>query len=210
MPARNPDLHGLAPDTCPVALVLIDVISAFDFPDGDRILSYARPASERIVDLKRRAREAGVPVVYVNDNVGLWQADLGAVVQQALAPDALGRDFVGPIAPEPEDYSVLKPKHSGFFQTALDSLLAHLGAKTLVLAGFTGDVCLLATALDANMRDYRLVIPHDATASMDPDDNAAALAYLRRVADAETPDAAEVDFAALAAPAPDESVQANA
>ena len=93
---------------------------------------------------------------------------------------------------------VLKPKHSAFFQTPLETLLAHLGARTLVLAGFTGDVCLLATAIDANMRDFRLVVPADTAASLDPADNAAALAYLRRVAEAETPPAADVDFAALA------------
>ncbi|HEX8386016.1 MAG TPA: hypothetical protein VF576_07525, partial [Rubricoccaceae bacterium] len=79
MPARNASLHGLAPDTCPVALVLIDVLSGFDFPDGDQLLVHAGPAMDRIAGLKQRAKRAGVPVVYVNDNVGLWQADLSAV-----------------------------------------------------------------------------------------------------------------------------------
>jgi nicotinamidase-related amidase len=207
MPARNADLHGLAPDTCPVALVLVDVVSDFGFPDGDRLLSQARPAAERIAGLRRRAREAGVPVVFCNDNFGRWQDDFGAVVRRALAPGSPARDLAERLRPGPDDYVVLKPKHSAFFQTPLDTLLAHLGTKTLVLAGFTGDVCLLATALDANMRDFRLVVPADATASMDADDNEAALAYLRRVADAETPDAAEVDFEALARADPDEGPQ---
>ncbi|HEX9951220.1 MAG TPA: isochorismatase family cysteine hydrolase [Rubricoccaceae bacterium] len=199
MPARNADLHGLAPDTCPVALLLVDVVSDYDFPDGDRLLEQARPAVERMIGLVRRAREAGVPVVYANDNFGRWQDDFGAVVRRALRPESPARDLTERIRPGPEDYVVLKPKHSAFFQTPLETVLAHLGTRTLVLAGFTGDVCLLATALDANMRDFRLVVPADTVASMEPADNEAALAYLRRVADAETPPAADVDFAALIA-----------
>lgn len=199
MPARNPDLHGLAPDTCPAALLIVDAVSDFDFPDGDLLLRHARPAAEHIASLKERAKTAGVPVVYVNDNAGRWQDDIGAIVQRALRPEAPGRDVAERLQPGPDDYAVLKPKHSAFYQTPLDTLLKHLGTQTLVLTGFTGDVCLLATALDANMRDFRLVVPADATASMDPADTEAALAYLRRVADAETPPAREVDFEALAA-----------
>ncbi|HEX8385625.1 MAG TPA: isochorismatase family cysteine hydrolase, partial [Rubricoccaceae bacterium] len=130
-------------------------------------------------------------------------------VRRALAPESPARDLAERLRPDPDDYAVLKPKHSAFFQTALDTLLAHLGPKTLVLTGFSGDVCLLATALDANMRDYRLVVPADATASMDPAANADALAYLRRVADAETPDAADVDFEALVRGPSDDGPQAD-
>jgi nicotinamidase-related amidase len=199
VPARNADLHGLAPDTCPVALLLVDVVSDFDFPDGDQLLEQARPAIERMVGLVRRARGAGVPVVYANDNFGRWQDDFSAVVRRALRPESPARDLASRIRPGPEDYVVLKPKHSAFFQTPLETVFAHLGTQTLVLAGFTGDVCLLATAIDANMRDFRLVVPSDTVASVNPADNEAALAYLRRVADAETPAAADVDFEELIA-----------
>jgi nicotinamidase-related amidase len=49
---------------------------------------------------------------------------------------------------------VLKPKHSGFFSTTLEVLLAYLGARTLVLTGVAGNICVLFTANDAYMRDY--------------------------------------------------------
>ncbi len=198
-PARHPDFHGFAPDTCPVALVLVDVVNGFDFDDGERLLTHARPAAERIAGLRQRARAAGVPVVYVNDNVGRWRDDFSAVVRHHLRPDAPGRDVAERLRPAPDDYAVLKAKHSAFFQTALDPLLAHLGTRTLVLAGFASDVCVLATALDATMRDLHLVVPSDASAALDPAHHDAALAYLRRVADAQTPLAADVDFKALIA-----------
>ena len=195
MPARHPDLHGLAPDTCPVALVIVDVITDFDFPDGDALLDAARPAVAPIASLAERARATGVPVVYVNDNRGRWHDDFPAVLERALAGP--GRDVAERLRPAPDDYLVLKPKHSAFFQTPFETLLDHLGTRTLVLTGLTADVCLVATALDATMRDFHLVVPSNATAAVEPADTEAALAYLRRVADAETPSAADVDFDAL-------------
>ncbi len=73
MPAKNEDLHGSAPDKSDVALLLIDVINDLDFPEGDQPLPFALPMAHKIAALKRRARQEGVPVVYVNDNFGRWR-----------------------------------------------------------------------------------------------------------------------------------------
>lgn len=75
MPAKNTDLHGNAPDTSPVVLLLIDVINALEFAGGEDLLRHALPMAKRLAVLKRRAAEAGIPVVYVNDNFGRWQSD---------------------------------------------------------------------------------------------------------------------------------------
>jgi nicotinamidase-related amidase len=63
--------------------------------------------------------------------------------------------------------------------TTLETLLAYLKARTLILTGLTGDICVLFTANDANMRDYRLRIPADCVVSLDPADNARMLDYMR-------------------------------
>jgi nicotinamidase-related amidase len=193
MPDLSPDDSGRSP----VALLLIDVINDFEHEDGERLFEHALPASERIAALARAARAADVPVVYVNDNFGHWKDDFDAVVAHGLRSEARGRAVVERLQPEEGDYFVLKPKHSAFFATSLEMLLGHLGAETLVLAGYAGDICVLATAIDAHMRDYGLVVPSGATASVDPEDTAYALAYVRRVLGAETPPAEAVDFAAL-------------
>jgi nicotinamidase-related amidase len=104
--------------------------------------------------------------------------------------------------PDADDYFVLKPKHSAFFATTLDTLLRCLGTRTLVIGGFAADICVLFTANDAYMRDLAPVVPADAVASNDDRDREATLALMRRVLKADTPPAAEVDFAALGAPAP--------
>jgi nicotinamidase-related amidase len=70
MPKKNIDLHGSAPDKHKFALLLIDVINDFDFPEADQLLKYARPMARNLLRLKQRAQKAGVPVIYVNDNFG--------------------------------------------------------------------------------------------------------------------------------------------
>lgn len=199
MPGTSEDLHGSAPDTCPVALLFVDVINPMDFSEADRLLRHAVPAAERLGELKRRAREAGVPVIYANDNFGRWRSDLSAVVERCRKPGCQGRPVVERLRPDPDDYFVLKPKHSGFFSTTLDTLLRYLGTKILVLGGFATDICVLFTANDAYMRDLRLVIPADGVASNEATDRDATLALMGRVLKAATPPAAEIDFKALVA-----------
>jgi nicotinamidase-related amidase len=197
MPSRNQDLHGNAPDTSPVVLLLVDVINAMDFESGEQLVEHALPMARRIADLKRRAKAAGVPAVYVNDNFGRWQSDLRNVLEHCLEDDVPGRPVAELLAPEEEDYFVLKPKHSGFFSTTLDTLLEYLGARTLVLTGVAGNICILFTANDAYMRDFGLVVPSDCVASNTVEENEHALVQMRRVLKADTRPSAEIDFEEL-------------
>jgi len=118
MPAKNEDLHGNAPDKADVALLLIDVINDLDFPEGDQLLRHAQPMARQIAALKERARRAGVPVIYVNDNFGRWRSDFHVQVEHCLRDGVPGRPLAELLRPGKEDYFVLKPKHSGFFSTA--------------------------------------------------------------------------------------------
>ena len=81
MPPRNPDLHGNAPDTSRVALVLVDVINDLEFEGGERLLPHALASAARLADLASRARAAGVPVIYVNDNFGRWRSDFRTLLR---------------------------------------------------------------------------------------------------------------------------------
>jgi nicotinamidase-related amidase len=163
------------------ALLLIDVINDLDFPAGRRLLKYALPAARRIGSLKRRAQTAGIPIIYVNDNFGRWRSDFRRQVAHCLREGCLGRELARLLAPDDEDYFVLKPKHSGFYSTTLDLLLQSLKVNTVVLTGFASDICVLYTANDAYMRDYRIVVASDGVAAEQPSWNANALAQLRRL-----------------------------
>ena len=180
------DVYGNAPDSAATALVIVDMINHLEFEGGDRIEPRAVAAARAVAALRGRAREACIPVVYANDNFGRWRSDFRQVVDECTAPGVRGRRLCRIILPDEDDYFVLKPKHSAFYDTTLNTLLHYLGAKTLILTGIAGEACVLQTASDAYMRDYRLLVPRDCTASIDPADNDAALAWMERNLKADT------------------------
>jgi nicotinamidase-related amidase len=194
---RSADLHGNVPDSCPVALLLVDVINDLEFDSGDALLAHALPMAERVAALARRCRQAGIPVIYVNDNFGRWRSDFRTLLRRCLRTPVRGRPLARLLRPDERDYFVLKPKHSGFYSTTLDLLLQYLGATTVILTGLTGDICVLLTAHDAYMRDLRLVVPADCVASLDPTENAHALRYMARVLKADTRESSELDPSVL-------------
>jgi nicotinamidase-related amidase len=185
MPQKNINLHGSAPDKHKFALLLVDVINDFDFPEADQLLKYARPMAGILLRLKRRAQKAGVPVIYVNDNFGRWKSDFRRTVDYC-ARHGRGRDIVKLLRPEENDYFVLKPKHSGFFSTTLETLLRYLETKTLILTGIAGNFCVLFTANDAYMRDFNLFVPSDCTASNTKKENDSALGLMKKFLKADT------------------------
>ncbi|HYJ80233.1 MAG TPA: isochorismatase family cysteine hydrolase [Longimicrobiaceae bacterium] len=201
MPRKNHDLHGNAPDSSPVAVVLVDVINDLEFPGGEALLPHALAAADKIASLRRSAKRLGVPVVYANDNFGRWRSDFREVVEHVRGDGVRGAPLAELLAPGREDYFVLKPKHSAFYATTLDTLLEYLGATRLVLAGFTTDICVQFTAHDAYMRDFELHVPADCVAAETAEQSEEALAYMRRVLDASVEPSTALDLAALRRPA---------
>jgi nicotinamidase-related amidase len=108
------DLHGNAPDKCPVALLLVDVINDLEFPDNRDLVKKSKAMAQRIFALKQRALRACIPIVYVNDNFGKWRSDFNNQVEHCLQDGVCGTELSRILKPDPEDYFVLKPKHSGF------------------------------------------------------------------------------------------------
>jgi nicotinamidase-related amidase len=191
MPEKNVDLHGSAPDKHKFALLLIDVINDFDFPEGDQLLKHARPMARILLRLKWRAQKAGVPVIYINDNFGRWKSDFRRTVDYC-AQHGRGGDIVELLRPEEDDYFVLKPKHSGFFSTTLETLLRYLESQTLILTGIAGNFCVLFTANDAYMRDFDLFVPSDCTVSNTKKENDSALGLMRKFLKADTRSSSEI------------------
>jgi nicotinamidase-related amidase len=180
MPARNRDLHGNAPDKCEIALLLIDVINPLEFPEAHQLLRFVPPMARKINRLKQRAQKGGVPVIYINDNFGRWRSDFRHQVEYCLKKNSPGAEMVKLLRPDPSDYFVLKPKHSGFFATTLETLLRYLGVRRLILTGIAGNFCVLFTANDAYMRDYEIIVPPDCVISNTSQDNRQALQLMRR------------------------------
>src|SRR2546430_5765703 len=168
------------------ALILIDFINRLSFPQGKVLLPHAVDAARRTATLKRRARASRIPVIYANDNFGNWRSQFSELVAGCLDSRCNGRKLVALLSPEAEDYVLLKPRHSAFFDTPLDFLLNELGVDTLVLTGLTTELCVTFTAHDAHIRKYRQWIPADCVASAVPREKAAALRHLKHVLGAST------------------------
>ena len=173
-----------APVAVPVsgtALLLIDVINDLAFDDSAALVAQAQAMATPLAHLKRRAAAAGVPTIYINDNFGQWRSDFRRTVAHCTARSSPGHRVSRRLRPTASDYFVLKPKHSGFFDTTLDTLLETLRIRRLILAGMAGNICVLFTANDAYMRDYKIFAPADCIVSNTAADNDHALRQIKTV-----------------------------
>lgn len=153
------------------ALLILDMLNTFDFPEAKLLLPRAEKAAGKILKLKQRCHHKNIPVIYLNDNFGRWRSNWHEIYEKCVHKKALGRKIAERLKPDDEDYFVLKPKHSGFYGTTLDVLLKSLHVKKLIITGIAGNICVLFTAHDAHMREYQVAVPKDCIASnTDKDD----------------------------------------
>ncbi|MGW2841078.1 isochorismatase family cysteine hydrolase [Streptomyces sp. NPDC001493] len=160
------------------ALIVIDMINTYDHPDADLLIPSVREAVPYVVHLLERARAAGVPVVFVNDNFGQWRSHHGELLETALAGPR--SELVRPVRPDGDSLFVVKARHSIFYETPLSYLLNQLGVDHVVLTGQVTEQCVLYSALDAHIRHLRVTIPKDAVAHIHEDLATAALLMMER------------------------------
>jgi nicotinamidase-related amidase len=143
--------------------------------------------ARQIAALKERARRAGVPVIYVNDNLGPWRSDAPALLAHCTEPRRRGAAIVESLRPAPQDQVVLKPRHSAFFGTPLAALLEDQRIDVLVFAGVSAESCIWMSACDAHTRGFTLVVPADTVAGASPAATRRTLNSLREVLGAHVP-----------------------
>lgn len=175
-------------------VLFVDLLNHFEFPDGRELLQEARPIADHLANLKRRARKARVPVVYVNDNFGQWRSNATQIFEYCTRDEAIGRDFVRSIAPDDQDYFVLKPMHSAFYQTPLDALLRYFGAKSVIMCGIATNSCIVCTAHDAKMRDLEVTVASDCCAASSKKLHNQALQHMKATAGARILRASSIPF----------------
>src|SRR5690606_40993295 len=96
---RTSTLHGSAPDENETAVVILDLISDFEFENGSKLARAAQRIAGNVARLSARAREAGVPIIYLNDNRGRWRSDRSELIARCSRPGSLGRALVQRLAP---------------------------------------------------------------------------------------------------------------
>ena len=144
--------------------------------------------------LSSSARAGRVPVIYVNDNFGQWHSNAEKLLAYCLRAECEGRRFVEAVQPDPDDYCILKPMHSAFYQTPLDVLLRHLGVSSLIVAGLATNSCILCTARDANMRELEITVVSDCCAARAHKEHDEALANIKEMAKSRVTTANSIRF----------------
>jgi nicotinamidase-related amidase len=160
------------------ALLVVDMINAYDFEDADKLVESAREAVPNIEALIGRARDESVPVIYVNDNFGRWNSSPSELVEEVLGGEH--RDLLEPLMPDEDAQFVVKARHSCFYETPLEYLLRNLGVGRVMLCGQVTEQCILYSALDAYVRHFDVAVPPDAVAHIDSELADAALEMMRR------------------------------
>ncbi|MEJ5976631.1 isochorismatase family cysteine hydrolase [Novosphingobium sp. PS1R-30] len=165
------------------ALLIIDMINCFDFSGAETVLPKAILAADAILGLRAAFERRGWPIIYVNDNFGEWHSERSRLVERALSHP---NPVLEKLRPRDKDFFVIKPQFSGFYATNLPVLLSKLGVDRLVLTGIATDICVLFTAADAHMRDYRLWIPRNAVGAETAEHDQWALSIMEKSMAAET------------------------
>lgn len=181
------------------ALLVVDMLGAWSFPEADSLLSRALAIAPATRALKTRCKANSVPVIYANDNHGHWRTDFRGLVEQGLRSGGARARLNEMLFPDEEDYFVLKPKQSAFFATPLDMLLSHLKVRRLLVTGVATDQCVLATVLDARMRDYSVHCPSDCLATHDDRRQAQAVRHLADVLELDVTPSHALDVKTLGA-----------
>lgn len=200
MARLQPGPESVAPDNSNCALLILDIINTFDFPQGEQLYERALPMCDALADLKRRCKEVGIPAIYVNDHFGRWRSDFSALVEQCRQDGFRGREILQKLAPEDDDYFVFKPMHSGFYQTTLELLLHHLQTRCLIVTGLASNICVLFTVNDAHMRRYSLWTPSDCMAAATQAEQDYAEMHFGKVLSADTRPGAKIPLPRLQEP----------
>lgn len=161
------------------ALLIIDMINDFQFDHGPILAEQAKHISKNILNLKTRVKSVGGHIIYINDHYQLWQADYNKIAEKCK--NSLSQNIIQTIFPKDDDYFLIKPKHSAFYGTALNTLLYNLKVDNLIITGIAGNICVLFTANDAYMRGYTITVPPDCIASNAPEDNDFALKMMKNI-----------------------------
>jgi len=185
-------------ERAPTALLLVDVINDMNFPGSEELVRQAEPMARRLAVLKARASRAGIPSIYINDNFGKWRSDFRHLVDHCTQDDVPGRNVARTLRPTEDDYFVLKPRHSAFFDTTLDTLLDYLETESIMLTGIAGNICVLFSANDAYMRNLKLYVPSDCTVSNTAQENDYALKQMESVLKADITSSGALDLGRLA------------
>jgi nicotinamidase-related amidase len=157
------------------AVLVVDVFNDFDHEDGDRLLDSFRERAPNMRRTIEAARNADVPVIYVNDERNGWHGDASGVIEEAL--HGKGGELIKALVPDACDPVLLKHRYSAFDHTPLDILLGTRQIERVILVGAATEGCVVQTAIDARELGLQASIVVNACVTTDPELERIALRY---------------------------------
>lgn len=164
------------------ALLVIDMLNDFVLEGAPLEVPATRTVLPVLRSRLEQARQAGTPVIYVCD---AHAPDDREFSRMGWPPHAVrgteGAHVVSDLAPQPGEEVVEKTTYSGFHETRLAEVLSKFAVDELILTGCVTNICILYTAADAVMRGYRVTVPLDCIAALDPREGEFALRQMTEV-----------------------------
>lgn len=174
----------LKSDELPISasvMLLVDFINPFDFRGAAKLAPRALKAAKCTASLKKELRKKGVICIYANDNFGVWKSDFKDLVGYCSRKGGVSAEVAEILAPQKEDLTILKPRHSAFYASPLDLLLKQMKTEELIITGLTTDICVQLTAMDGFLRGFTLKVPADCMAAEGKILHKRSLEYMARV-----------------------------
>lgn len=160
------------------AIVLVDMVN--DFVTGALECERAERIIPRLQTLLEEARQAGVPVIYVNDAHLEEDFEMDLWGEHAMK-GTKGAEIIPELAPADSDFILEKRTYSAFYDTGLDQLLRSLGVETMYITGLHTNMCCRHTSADAYFRGYDLVALSDGCDAFTQEAHEEGLDYLKTV-----------------------------
>lgn len=171
------------------ALLVIDMQDTFCAPGATAEVPGARGIVTPINRMIAGLRPLGVPIIWVvhaNAQVAGrsdWELFFDHVVADAVRERTLASLAPGcqhvwrELDAHPGDAIIVKNRYSALISgsSSLERMLRSLGLDTLLIAGTKTNVCCEATARDAMMLDFKVVMVSDCCAALSDDEHRATL-----------------------------------
>jgi len=168
-----------------IALIVIDMQRDFIDPGAPIECVGGRAIIPNIQMLLAVARKNHVRIIYTQEAHRPEKVDFGLELMRGEPEHCIegtsGIDIVPELAMNTGDFLVRKRRYSGFFATDLDILLRGLGVRVLILVGVATDICVRATAQDAQQHGYEVMIPKECVAGTTMSRHEAALENIHHV-----------------------------
>ena len=177
------DLSYLNKENC--AFIIVDMQNDFILDGAPVFCPGGQALIPRIKQMTSLMHKLDIPVIYTQMMFRPGKIDYGRMLDklnvERLVEGTKGVEFVDELQPQANDYIVKKRRYSAFYEADMESLLKGLNKKVLIITGVATDVCVYATASEANQRGYRVIMLNDCVAGHGVTGEKVHEAFLRNV-----------------------------